>query len=242
MAHEHKEDLDAASEGSDSTETVSRRQVLTAGLAAVGAGASALTASPAAAAVNPGRPIASTPPGAQAAEFRARFAQTGPTGENFTAYGYLTRADGAADDELFAGVPGEGTALLTAYAEGVLVRRTFDMSVHSLDIEGTLTIYQRTGPGASFDNPASFTEGTPVAVFAVTLQDIVTVFAPMKGIPTLTGNLKQIRCDTLYGPRGARKFGRPGADARLFATGLGTLTDPATSNSLLEMAGHWTMA
>jgi hypothetical protein len=129
------------------------------------------------------------------------------------------------------------TALLTTYAEGELVRRTVDQSVHSLDIEGTLTIYQRAVPGASFADPASFTDGTPVATFAVTLQDIVTVLATGKGLPTLTGDIRQTQSGKL---NDGRNFGHVGARARLFATGIGTLLNPATFNSILEMAGNWT--
>jgi hypothetical protein len=239
MASERDDDLDTKAGSPSLTGSLSRRQVLTAGLAAAGAGATSLAAAPAAFAA--GRPVAEAQPGATAAEFRARFAQTGPTGEHFTAYGYLTAADGATDDDLFLGASlSDTTALLTAYAEGELVRRTVDQSVHSLDIEGTLTIYQRAVPGASFADPASFTDGTPVAAFDITLQDIVTVFATGKGLPTLTGDLRQTQSGKLNDQGGGRNFGHVGARSRLFATGIGTLLNPATFNSILEMAGNWT--
>ncbi len=239
MASEHADDLDTTAETTSPTGSLSRRQVLTAGLVAAGTGAAALAAVPAVSAA--GRPVAETQPGTTAAEFRARFAQTGSTGEHFTAYGYITAADGATDEDLFDGASlSDTTALLTAYAQGELVRRTVDQSVHSLDIEGTLVIYQRDAPGASFANPASFAEGTPVARFAITLQDIVTVFAPGRGLPTLTGDLRQTLAGKLDGPGGGRNFGHVSARSRLFATGIGTLIDPATFNSILEMAGNWT--
>lgn len=239
MADRHADDLDHTAGTDTSVGALSRRQVLTAGLLTAGAGVSTIAAAPEAAAA--AAPVAETRPGTTAAEFRARFAQTGATGEDFTAYGYVTSAAGATDDDLFAGSSlTDTTALLTAYAEGSLVRRTVDQSVHSLDIEGTLTIYQRDAPGASFAVPASFSEGTPVATFAITLQDIVTVFAPGKGLPTLTGDMRQTQSDKLNGPAGGRNFGHVGAQARLFATGIGTLLNPATFNSALEMAGNWT--
>ena len=239
MASERDDDLDTKAGSPSLTGSLSRRQVLTAGLGAVGAGAASLAAAPAAFAA--GRPVAEAQPGATAAEFRARFAQTGPTGEHFTAYGYLTAADGATNDDLFLGASlSDTTALLTAYAEGELVRRTVDQSVHSLDIEGTLTIYQRAVPGASFADPASFPDGTPVAAFDITLQDIVTVFATGKGLPTLTGDLRQTQSGKLNDQGGGRNFGHVGARSRLFATGIGTLLNPATFNSILEMAGNWT--
>ena len=233
MASEHDDNLDTTTGLPSLAGPISRRHVLTAGLA----GAASLVAPVASAS---GKPVAETQPGTTAAEFRARFAQTGPTGEHFTAYGYLTAADGATDGDLFLGASlTDTTALLTAYAEGELVRRTVDQSVHSLDIEGTLTIYQRAAPGASFADPASFTEGTAVATFAITLQDIVTVFATGKGLPTLTGDIRQTQSGKLS-DGGGPNFGHVGARSRLFATGIGTLLNPATFNSILEMAGNWT--
>jgi hypothetical protein len=233
MANQRDNDFETTADTSSPSGSLSRRDVLSAGFAV--AGAASLAAAPAA------RPLAETQPGTTAAEFRARFAQTGSTGEHFTAYGYITAADGATDDDLFSGASlSDTTALLTAFAEGELVRRTIDQSVHSLDIEGTLTIYQRATPGASFADPTSFADGIPVAAFAITLQDIVTVFAPGKGLPTLTGDMRQTRSGALNGPGGGRNFGHVGARARLFATGIGTLLNPATFNSVLEMAGNWT--
>ncbi len=240
MAH----DTDSTPLSSDDTARdsgMSRRQMLAAAGAVAGAGLV-----PAGAAAeqsgSSGRIVGVAPQGGTAAEFRARFAQTGETGEHFVGYGYLTAAQGTTDADLFASATqNDTTALLTAYAAGELVRRTVDQSVHSIDIEGTLTIYQRSTPGASFGDPDSFRVGTPVAQFAVTLQDIVTVFAPGRGLPTLNGDLRQTNADQLSGGPG-RMFGHPGLRARLFATGIGTLVDPVRLNSVLEMAGQWTTA
>src|SRR5262245_51549524 len=98
MASDHDTDRDDAGPASPAG-SISRRQVLTAGLAAVGAGSASLAAAPAAA----GRPVAVAQPGTTAAEFRVRVAQTGAAGEQFTAYGYLTAADGTTDADLFLG-------------------------------------------------------------------------------------------------------------------------------------------
>ena len=218
---------------------VSRRQALTgAGLmaAAVAAQPSATLAADASA----GRMVGVAPPPANAAEFCARFVQSGESGEDFIAFGYLTRVHGATDADLFAGTThNETTALLTAYAAGKLARRTFDRNVHSLDIEGPLTLYQRVSAGASFDDPDSFKVGTPVARFDLSLQDILTVFMPARGIPTLTGAMRQTLADALSGPVAGRRFGHIGSRARFFATGIGDLVDPVRLNSALEMAGNW---
>jgi hypothetical protein len=229
--------IDTTTDSEANDGAVSRRRVLTAGLVAAGA-----TLAAAGAKAQSGGNIGSAPQGGTVVEFRARFAQTGSAGQDFTAWGYLTAVQGATDDELFAAPQqNDSTALLTAYAVGELVRRTVDQAVHSLDVEGTLTVYQRPGPGASFADPSSFQVGTPVAQFALTLQDIVTVFAPGRGLPTLNGDMRQTHADRLSGAGGG-PFGHVGARTRLFATGIGTLVDPVTLNSVLEMAGNWRAA
>jgi len=220
---------------------MSRRHLLTAGLAAASAG---LAGVPTASASDERshRSIGIAGEGSTAVEFRAHLNQTGPTGEHFIAFGYLTRVEGASDSELFAAQEqDETTALLTAFASGDLSRRIHDGSVHSIDIEGSLTIYQRPVPGASWDDPTSFQFGDQVATFQVRLQDVLTVFAPGKGLPTLNGDMEQTLADELGGRGRGRgpRFGHVGARARLLATGLGTLVDPVALNSHLEMAGNW---
>ena len=180
--------------------------------------------------------------GTTTVEFRGRVTQSGSSGQSFTSYGYLIRATNADESSLFAGTPpSETTALLTAYATGDLQARVTDMSVHSLDIVGTMTVYQRSQPGASFGDPSSFQVGTAVASYDMTLQDVLTVFFPGQGLPTLTGDMLQTAVGTLAGPLAGQKFGRPGARLRFFATGLGTLTDATKPNSQLEIAGNWSI-
>jgi hypothetical protein len=104
-----------------------------------------------------------------------------------------------------------------------------------------MTVYQRSAPGASFGDPSSFRDGTPVASYDMTLQDVLTVFMPAQGLPTLTGDMLQTEAHTLSSPLAGQKFGRKGARLRFFATGLGALIDAATSNSQLEIAGNWSI-
>ena len=218
---------------------MSRRQLLTASLAAASAGLASVPA--ASAGDEPSRrSIGIASAGSTAVEFRAHLNQTGPTGEHFIAFGYLTRVEGATDSDLFSThEQDETTALLTAFASGDLSRRIHDGSVHSIDIEGSLIVYQRPVPGASWDDPTSFKFGDQVATFKVTLQDVLTVFAPGKGLPTLNGDMEQTSADQLGGRGRGPTFGHVGARARLLATGLGTLVDPVALNSNLEMAGNW---
>jgi hypothetical protein len=220
---------------------LSRRSILTgAGVAATGAVAmAALGAGTAEADVRVG--VATGQRGSTVAEFRGRIQQTGTTGETFTSYGFLYSANGVADDALFGGGAHDvGHALLTVYATGALVARVFDTAVHALDIDGTLTVYQRSAGGADFADPSSFAVGTAVGVFDVTIQDVLTVFAPGTGLPTIAGDMRQTQSGPLTGPLAGHTFGAKGQRLRMNASGLGTLVNPVTFNSQHEIAGNWT--
>jgi hypothetical protein len=240
--HGHDEESHARTgSGSASKGGLSRRQVMTASAVAAGVGLASIPAQ--ADATAGGQAVSLGVSGTTTVEFRGRVTQSG---DSFISYGYLIRASNADDSGLFADTPhNETTALLTAYATGNLLARVTDMSatssVHSLDIVGTMTIYQRSQPGASFVDPSSFQAGTAVASYDMTLQDVLTVFAPLQGLPTLTGDMLQMAAATLAGPLAGQKFGRQGARLRFFATGLGALIDPTPPNSQLEIAGNWSI-
>jgi hypothetical protein len=53
--------------------------------------------------------------------------------------------------------------------------------------------------------------------------------------------MRQTAAHGLSGPLAGHRFGRIGARLRMFATGLGTLTDPVTLNAQLEIAGNWSV-
>lgn len=225
---------------SPTTSGLSRRSILTgAGVAATGAVAFAAVGAGTAEASVP-LTVATGPPGGTVAEFRGRIQQTGSTGETFTSYGFLYSVTGAADDELFdGGTTDVGQALLTVYATGALVARVFDQAVHALDIDGTLTVYQRSVRGADWSDPSSFAVGTAVGAFDVTIQDVLTVFTPGKGLPVIAGDMRQTMSRGLSGALAGRRLGVRGQRLRMSANGLGTLVDPATFNSLHEIAGNW---
>src|SRR5690349_6447889 len=215
---------------------VSRRRIVAAGI--VGGLGAAAAASPAEASGGGGVKLGQQR--GTVVEFRGRIDQSGSSGQLFTSYGYLTRLVNAPTSALFDGpTPSAATALLTAYASGDLMARILDVSVHSLDIVGTLTVYQRQHGGADFADPSSFTVGTAVASYDLTLQDVLAVFAAGQGIPTLTGDMEQTAARALTGNLAGQMIGRRGARLRMFATGLGKLVDPVTLNAQLEIAGNW---
>jgi hypothetical protein len=220
----------------ESSSGTTRRTVLTsAGIA----GATGLGVSSPRVGAAEGRGVGVGKPGESVVEFRGRITQSGPGGETFTSNGFLIDVAGLPPEDLFAGQPpGVGTALYMAHATGELRARVLDQSVHSLDIVGELSVFHRSAPGADWSDPGSFTTGVVVARYALTLQDVLAVFAPAKGLPTLTGEMRQTFAGRL--PRGHR-FGAPHTLLRMFATGLGTLTDPVTLNAELEIAGNWSV-
>jgi hypothetical protein len=218
----------------------SRRALLAGAGAVVAAGVTGAVAGADAADAAATRAVAVGRDGITVCEFRGRIAQTGSSGQDFAAYGFLTKLRGASHDNIFSGASSVGHALFTLHATGVLRNRVLDMSVHALDIAGHLTVYQRAHGGASFDHPASFHQGSAVARFGLTLQDVLAVFAPGSGIPTLTGDMRQNESHTLRGHLSGKRFGAHGQRLRMFATGLGHLVDPKTLNAELEIAGNWT--
>jgi hypothetical protein len=234
-----KENQAGTASGAAPQSRMSRRQVMTASAVVAGVGLASVPAR--ADADTGGQAVSLGEPGTTTVEFRGRVIQSGSSGQSFTSFGYLIRASHADDSGLFDGTPlSEATALLTAYATGDLQARTVDMSVHALDIVGTMAVYQRQQPGASFNDPLSFQVGTPVARYDMTLQDVLTVFATDTGLPTLTGDMQQTAAHALSGPLAGQTFGRRGTRLRFFATGLGHRTDPAP-NAQLEIAGNWSI-
>jgi len=220
---------------------LSRRRVMTASAVAAGAGLASASACSSSGSQDTGtgdQAVSLGAPGTTTVEFRGRVTQSG---QSFTSYGYLIRASHADQGDLFSGTAlSEKTALLTAYATGDLRARTTDDVVHALDIVGTMTVYQRSSPGASFSDPSSFQADTPVARYDMTLQDILTVIAMNTGLPTLTGDMLQTAAQALSGPLAGQKFGKKGTRLRFFATGLGhKLNDAPTAQ--LEIAGNWSI-
>lgn len=183
-------------------------------------------------------PAASSGTGLTVAEFVARITQDG---SDFTAFGYLTKLADISSADLFAGTPAnEGSALFTAFATGKLVARAIDGAVHNLDIEGELSLFRRAAAGATYADPASFRVGSQFARFSLTLQDILTVIAPDTGLPTLTGDMRQLESQPLRNL--GRSWSSPGRRLRFFATGLGNRSEATAPKASLTVAGNFTEA
>lgn len=67
---------------------------------------------------------------------------------------------------LFTGVMSETTALLTFAAEPFASRSVRNGSLGiGVDLRGSFSLYLRDAPGASFDDPSSFSQGRCIATF-----------------------------------------------------------------------------
>jgi hypothetical protein len=180
------------------------------------------------------------PVGANALEFLARSDQDGMT---VTHYGYLTHISDLPDESLFSNpsVRTEATARFTFSATTTLTARHLLGNIIATSAVGTLTIYFNQALGADFGNPASFTNGQPIATFSVRFQNILNVQSPDSGESTAVADLAQLQARSFTLDGRNLRLGQHALRARLFATGQGTRTqvDPPKSSFLL--AGNITV-
>lgn len=184
--------------------------------------------------------VGDAPDGANALEFIARSDQDGMT---VTHYGYLTHISDLPDEALYSnpGVRTEATARFTFSATTKLTARHLLGNIIATAAVGKLTIYFNQAPWADFTNPASFTNGQPIATFSVRFQNILNVQSPDLGESTAVADLTQLQARSFTLDGRNHRLGQPALVARLFATGRGTRTqvDPPKSSFLL--AGNITV-
>jgi hypothetical protein len=163
----------------------------------------------------------------------------------FTGYGYLTHIRGLEHNQLFTGADPtnafEDTARFTFVAESALTSRSILTEVFTIDSTGVITFYfTQTPPDRTFDNPASFAAGIPIATATIRYHDILLVQAPNRGLAVGTAELSQqnVTAFTLNGE--SYNFGRPGLPYRLSTIGNATRTDADLPRSFVLLAGHAT--
>lgn len=124
-------------------------------------------------------------PGQNALEFIGRIDQTG---FSVNAYGYVTNLAGIPSEALFASGTNPFTrdaiaARLTFTVTGAGNSRANYEGIFVNTATGVLTIYYSdTTVGATFDDPASFAQGTPIATYDLNLQTILNVQEPNVGV------------------------------------------------------------
>jgi hypothetical protein len=219
------------SQDSASTRT-SRRDVLLAG-AAVTAGAVALPSTAVDAAADDSGGVAVT--------FVGRIDQNAL---DLVGYGYPTWIEGVPASALFGEAfdLAEAATRLTVTGTFTLERRAIRGPVFDLDGSGTLEIRLLEAPGASFEDPATFSAGTVVAAYATRLHSTLTVIAPDTGVPVLSGELVQTAADDFSLDGAWYRIGSVGTTLSMSATGLGTRTDAEAPQAFLEIAAQLTHA
>ena len=206
------------------------------GMIGVAAGAAAAASLAPAAAQAAGRRQVGVPEdGTAAAEVVGHLDQVG---DAITGYGYLTRVHGLAQSSLFrASTHDEKSARLT-FASNVHVNaRFFRGTLISVDGIGNLTLFL-DGDGADFGNPASFSNGTPVARFDAHFQNLLAVLAPNQGISTISGELKQKEAKTFSFDGRSTRFGHRGLALALSVSGPSTRTADSPPTAFFDVAGH----
>jgi hypothetical protein len=163
-------------------------------------------------------------------------------GAGLTGYGYLTRLAGLADSAMFlAGARDERGARFTFTAAATVRDRFIRGSLISVTGAGTVELFLDEG-GGDFAAPATFGDGTRIAVFAARFQNVLTVTAPNTALTTIEGELRQRSADGFR--LGGRRYqlGHPGLRLQLTVSGPGTRTDPMAPRAVFEVAGRFARA
>jgi hypothetical protein len=157
-------------------------------------------------------------------------------------YGFPTSIEGIPIPALFGEAFDltEAATRLSVTGTFTLERRAIRGPVFDLDGSGTLAIRLLDAPGASFEDPATFTAGNVVAAYATRLHSTLTVIAPDTGVPVLSGELVQTVADDFSLDGAWYRIGSVGTTLSMSATGLGTRTDAEAPRAFLEVAAQLT--
>jgi hypothetical protein len=177
-------------------------------------------------------------PGANAFEFVGVIQQLGL---DFRLAGYVTNLAGVDAALLFDGADplgrSEATARLAFVGAGSGVARSILQNLFVVNVEGSVQ-FILIEPGAPFETPDSFTNGTPVASLSVALQDVINVQAPQTGIATGFGALEIDTTEPFQLNGESLVIGESGLRYRVTLTGQGQLHNPETLEATILVAGN----
>jgi hypothetical protein len=171
------------------------------------------------------------PTGEQAFETVLRGDQDGNSGR---VYGYRVHIWGIDDSRLFTApqsgtAPGEANARFTISGTLDVTSRFVLGNVITSVSEGTLTIYYNESPSGNFNQPETFSSGTPIATFQAHTQTVLNVQRPRsaespgKGIFQSSNDLLQQSVTEFTLDGGEYVLGLEGTRFRYSITGDGTL-------------------
>lgn len=171
--------------------------------------------------------------------------QINQVGGEFEFYGYFTFIRGLTPDELFSNPAeaSEATARFTFRGAAQLVSHSAHSNVFNIAAIGSLNVYRRGSPGASFDSPSSFVQGQRIASFQGRFQDVIAAFDPDPsagdtGIADGVGDLTQTLAETFKVGKRNETLGAVGERYRFSWSGWGTIADPGPPISVVEVAGQ----
>jgi hypothetical protein len=162
-----------------------------------------------------------------------------------TAYGYVTHIDGIPDELLFA----EGTnplmrdasnARFTFHGAGSSIGRAIHENIFASPVEASLQFYFNETPvGASFDTPASFISGDPIAEVTERLYSVLNVQEPNIGVLMVQGDSTQDTATpfTLLGESYSLGHENLQQHFTLFGQGFRSSTDPLTAQFFFAGSG-----
>jgi len=165
-------------------------------------------------------------------------------GLEFIGYGYIYDMQGLAPTALFSDPynPSEATAYFTYYATATLTSRAVVTDavrgIFALDSVGEITFYYQSSPSATFGDPESFANGTPIATAAINFQDILSVQEPNRGISTGNGQFSMLTSEPFTFGAETLRFGHPGIVYQISTFGDALRTDPIIPQSSVLLAGN----
>ncbi len=158
--------------------------------------------------------------------------------------GYLTSMAGLDESSLFTGEDplerSAATARFTYFTSGSLETRSILDKLFDTTGTAETTYYYQPDGGASFDDPTSFRQGTPIAVATSAWHNLVNVQAPDQGLITAQSDDLQVSAEPFTLDGQEHTFGAADRRIRLSFTGEGLRSDAAAPRASVVYAGEAT--
>jgi hypothetical protein len=158
--------------------------------------------------------------------------------------GYITSMAGLDESWLFTGEDplerSAATARFTYFTSGSLETRSILDNLFETTGTAETTYYYQPDGGASFDDPTSFRQGTPIAVATSAWHNLVNVQAPDKGLITAESDDLQVSADPFTLDGQEHTFGAADRRIRLSFTGEGLRSDAEAPRASVLYAGEAT--
>lgn len=185
--------------------------------------------------------VGTAPPGGTAFTFVGAIEQNATIIVNV---GYITSMVGLDESVLFTGEDplerSAATARFTYFTSGSLETRSIIENLFDTTGTAETTYYYQPDGGASFDDPTSFRQGTPISVATSAWHNLVNVQAPDKGLITAQSDDLQASAEAFTLDGQEHTFGAAERRIRLTFTGDGLRSDADTPRATVLYAGEAT--